>query len=250
MDYGNIEQVCGTHICALPMKFCQLPSQALSISICEDQSWYLSKRLPSEMVGSIVGVYITSCHAPNTFVVRVQNSSTLGKCPVSEIFCSGLSLPHVQFPFQAVVAHVNSLTDFYVHKLDKDAADRMNQLETEMYCYYSNKSNHHEINPKQVNSRKICCVYSVTCGMYCRGVFLQRRVGPLRKVQLIDYGHVEEVALNNILELPPHFLHYPVCSIHCKLIINEDELACERYKECNFFFKEMTTCMKLFKVQG
>ena len=243
VDYGNMDEVCITNVYPLPIEFCQLPCQALHIDICE---CYPSKDSPSDLIGSIVSVHIASSFAPNSFVVNVAGvfdcDSTL-----SPLSCMELRLPDVTFPFQAVIAHINSLTDFYIHQLDSESAGKMKQLETDLQDYFSGKERNLIIN---INVGSVCCVYSNICGLYCRAVVIQQNIklGLKCEVEMVDYGHHEEVFLQDVFELPSQFLKCPVCCIHCRLNINEEELCDSVLKECTVLFKEIATCTRMLTV--
>lgn len=247
VDYGNMDEVCITNIYPLPIEFFQLPCQALHIDICES---YPSANSPSELIGSIVSVCVTSSYAPNSFVVNVAEVFECDNIISNHLSCFELSVPYVAFPCQAVIAHINSIADFYIYQLDKESAGKMKQLETDLQIFYSSKENHHVLN---INVGIVGCVYSDICGLYCRAVILQQnlKVGLKCEVELIDYGHREEIFLQDVLELPAQFMQYPVCCIHCRLNINEDSLSDAVLKECNVFFKEKAThTRKLTVIQG
>lgn len=255
VDYGNTDKVCGTHVHPLPLEFCQLPCQALYITIRERSTCGSPCSSPSELIGSVVSVRITACRAPNTFEVTVLNSgkykkhgssSTLG-CDMSGDVscCAQLSLPDMTFPFQAVVAHVNSVTDFYIHQLDKGKAERMRRMETDVQQFYSNRSNHNVIDIVKLEPGIIGCVYSVTDGLFCRATVLNVEEDLTCEVQLVDYGHTEKKLAHDILELPLELLHLPVCCIRCQLSFDGEKCSTARI---DGLFKQMARCTRVFTV--
>ena len=249
VDYGNTDQVRGSHVRPLPLRFCRLPCQALYITTCEKSLSHSLPNASSSLIGSVVDVRITAYQAPNAFDVRLLypcKHSSLWECDRSLLHISSsdqLSLPDVCFPFEAVVAHVNDVTDFYVHQLDRDNALRMRQLEADIQRYYANKDNHSAT--KVVEAGVVGCVYLNE--LYCRAVVLHTNVDLKCKVQLVDYGHTEEISVHDILEIPLPLLHVPVCCIHCHLIFN-DKLLFGTFDECTLLFKDMATSMKVFTV--
>lgn len=248
--------MCGYHIRPLPVEFSLLPHQALYITIHKGPLSSSPFSLPSDFIGSTVNVRVVTCNAPNTFEVTVPESKKCklpGTC-VQE--CDNLfqeihikvNLPDIKLPFQAVVAHVNTVTDFYVHQLDRESAERMRKLETDMQLFYSNRINHHFINKNELLPGNLCCVYSVIHELYCRAVLLHMEGNLMCKVQLFDYGHTEMMSLQDLLVLPINFLHLPLCSIHCRLVFQEEELPNDVIEELTTLFKPMATSLKVYRV--
>ena len=248
VDYGNTDQVRGSHVRLLPLKFCRLPCQALHITICENSLSRSSRSSPSVLIGSVVGVRTTAYQAPNAFDVKLLHPSkhnSSWECDTTLLNipdCDQLSLPDIKFPFEAVVAHVNTVTDFYIHQLDRKNVLRMERLEADIQLYYSNKGNHNVTN---VEAGVVGCAYSN--GLYSRAIVLHTNMDLKCKVQLVDYGHTEEISVHDILELPLQLLHVPVCCVHCQLIFN-NTLSIETFEECTSLFKEMATSVKVFTV--
>lgn len=248
IDYGNVDTVCGYHVRLLPVEFSYLPHQALYITIHKEPLSHSPSRISSDFIGSIVNVHVITCQAPNTFEVTVleNKSSSVQEC--ENVVHSTMSLSDVKLPFEAVLAHVNTVTDFYIHQLDRESAERLGKMEADMQLFYSKMNNHHIINKNEVVYGKVGCVFSVIHGLYCRAVVLHVEVDLKCKVQLFDYGNTEMISLPDLLVLPTKFLHLPVCSIHCQLIFKEEELTGERIEELTALFKPMATSLKVFKV--
>lgn len=249
IDYGNIDTVFGYHVLPLPVEFSHLPLQALYITFRKDPLSCSLSSLPSDFIGSIVNVQVITCQAPNTFEVTVLESKTCKSIQEYNDFVhTKINHPNVKLPFQAVLAHVNTVTDFYIHQLDRESAEGLGKMEREMHIFYSKMNNHHIIDENEVVYGKIGCVFSVIHSLYCRAVVLHVGVDLMCKVHLFDYGNTEMVSLPDLLVLPTKFLHLPICSIHCQLIFKGEELSSERIEKLSALFKPMAASLKVFKV--
>jgi hypothetical protein len=247
VDYGTTKQIQGRHLYSIPKEFCILPSQALILSIVDSPVFHQS--LSQNNYGSIVGLQITSTDAPNSFVGRVHITLDPLHCDnMLELKSScvpfRLVLPDVQFPFKAVVAHLNDVTDFYVHQLEKASVNELKDLENEMQYYYSDKSNRCVRDINTENQGQVACIYSSVCQHYSRAVILGTNSTEC-EVQLVDYGHTETIGLRGILELPLRFLFFPVFSIHCRLAVFEDGDYVADYTS---LFEEMVSTMDVLTV--
>lgn len=217
--------------------FCELPCQALNIYILD-----IPANSPYELVGSVVRINIRGSNGNNFFVGFV--SSEHMECH-KEIFqfqsVIKLKMRQVSFPIQAVVAHIGSVTDFYVHELDVQTAKQMKELEMYLHSYYCNE-NKHCVTEATVGS--IICIRSSVTDIYCRAIVLEEG-GNECFVQLVDYGHSEKVPLNGVYELPVEFLLFPAFSIHCQLKDFENEVSTDEYTDT---FKEMMSSVKIVTV--
>lgn len=251
IDYGNIDTVFGYHLLPLPVEFSHLPLQALYITIRKDPLSCSLFSIPSDFVGSIVNVHVITCQAPNTFEVTVPESKTCKSLDMQEydnFVHTKINHPDVKLPFQAVLAHVNTVTDFFIHQLDRESAEGLGKMETDMQLFYSKMNNHHIINKNEVVYGKIGCVFSVIHGLYCRAVVLHVGGNLTCKVHLFDYGETEMMSLPDLLVLPTKFLNLPMYSIHCKLIFKGEELSGEKIEELTALFKPMAASLKVFRV--
>lgn len=251
IDYGNIDTVFGYHLLPLPVEFSHLPLQALYITIRKDPLSCSLFSIPSDFVGSIVNVHVITCQAPNTFEVTVPESKTCKSLDMQEydnFVHTKINHPDVKLPFQAVLAHVNTVTDFFIHQLDRESAEGLGKMETDMQLFYSEMNNHHIINKNEVVYGKIGCVFSVIHGLYCRAVVLHVGGNLTCKVHLFDYGETEMMSLPDLLVLPTKFLNLPMYSIHCQLIFKGEELSGEKIEELTALFKPMAASLKVFRV--
>jgi hypothetical protein len=210
VDYGIIEMVSCSTIYSLQTEFFELPCQALNVNILDISAF----NSPYKFVGSVVCLSIR-CNDGCNFVIGTISPDNL-QCERRMIEIESrmkLKFQQVRFPFQAVVAHICSVTDFYLHKLDTVTAESMKLFESYMQSFYSNRKNHCV---KEGNAGSIACVYSSVTELYCRAIILEAGVDDCF-VQLVDYGHFEKISLKGIHHLPVEFLFFPVFSIRCQL---------------------------------
>ena len=213
IDYGAIEMVSRWKIYALAEEFCELPCQALNVRILDNPAVSHFNSL-YESVGSVVCLNIKGSDGSNFFVATVSSDNLECEKRMVAVESRMKLKPHpVKFPFHAVVAHIESLSNFYLHKLDAVTAEKMKHLEVYLQSFYSKKDNHCM---NQGKAGSIVCVYSSSSEMYCRAIVKEADVNECL-VQLLDYGHYEKIPLKGILKLPVEFLYFPVFSIHCQL---------------------------------
>ena len=224
----------GQHIYNLPVEFRKLACQAFKLSI-KGYSCY------PELVGNIVCIHVTDCNSTSLFV------GTLFKLPVIKLReetmtpSPNLLLPDVEFPFKALIAHIESVSEFYLHKLDKDTAEKLKQLEIRLQDFYSSDDNHTVLKGQ---AGDFACVHSPICNIYCRVMVMECGIDDY-VVQLVDYGHLERATVQHLLELPVKFLCYPVFSVRCQLVGFGKGCALEKHTR---LFKRLLSSVKVLKV--
>ena len=234
VDYGVVDEVLQLRIFHLPMEFCKLSSQALKLRITGNSSC-------EALVGSIVCLNIQCCDPPIETAFKLPEVSEKSGGSDSVTVALRLMPLETEFPFKAVMAHVENVTNFYLHKLDKDIAENMEDLEYRMHNFYTNEANHNAIKGQAGNA---ACVYSLVCRQFCR-VTVVESCTDRYVVQLVDYGHFENVASQDLLELALEFFCYPMFTIHCQLVLFDEVSSIE---ECTRLFKELLASIKVLKV--
>lgn len=271
VDYGNCEYLPSTSLRTLCRSFSRLACQALTCTIVNAVSMNSSlTKSSAELLGKTLCICVTACPAPNVIDVEVLSmwSSVVPMSPSNSIGAQLSSnygaelgiLPehydlnlhppaiklHEDLSFPVVISHIDDVTHFYVHLLDRVTAEQMMQLETDMQAHYSVASNQYSM---LLGGKRICCVYSTRNQMYCRAVVMKPPDDDVCcQVQLVDYGYVLSVPLKDMLALPTEFMKYPTFCICCRLFEDDiEQLPNDFYEHATKRFKHMVTeDMKIF----
>lgn len=242
IDYGTTDVVYESSLFALHSEFMKLPRQAFTVSIDDNPTL----RSPSQLIGSIVCLGIAGPGTLSSYTATVlhQSANSQRNLDIESVAKQqSLKSPDINFPFTAVVAHVSSVTDFYLHKLDRGVAEDMKELEDVLQSFFLNKTNHHRI--EGVDS--VVCVYSQQSELYCRGVVMEQDDRE-SVVHMVDYGHSETIPSQDILRLATDFLKFPVFAIHCQLASSSDKMTSDHYNK--LFIDMLSSLTSLTVVKG
>ena len=112
------------------------------------------------------------------------------------------------------ISHVESPTSFYCQPLEL-AADLDNMM-TELGAFMSGGAPVVRLDPASVKPGMICIArYSVDKEWYRAKIEGEVEDGTL--VTFVDYGNCEVTTLENIAQIPPHFLSVSIQAIHCSV---------------------------------
>lgn len=119
--------------------------------------------------------------------------------------------------FCLIVSHVLSPYKFYVHPVQENVATEMINLSESLLAYYSVSTNCHHLSTQMIEGSPLCCVQLPNDKMWYRATL--KSLEPKQKcvVQLIDYGEIHFISLENVYELAESFCHKPPQVVCCKL---------------------------------
>ncbi|CAG5124763.1 unnamed protein product, partial [Candidula unifasciata] len=231
LDYGNSEETSMSNLRELGPDLSKLPGQAICCCLfgyepesgsqrpMSDATEMINK-LRLELLEKTVTVRVVD-RKSDTWIVKLENEH--GECintkyqPASSAITSTPKLSDITFEhppdteFEAVIIHINSLSDFYCQMYDAEKLTELDTLSEHLRDDVSRLGENIQLDPV-VNG-----VYtSQFMGTWYRCVVEEVRNTHVL-IRYIDYGNSEEILASQLRPLCPERLKLPVRLQRCRL---------------------------------